>query len=161
MLAIFLVATLAGTPTARAQALHAELLTPVQRCLVGSEVAEACLSAARKRCIARLNNGSSVDPLIESFCAAVENEGLEATRLDVEAKLTTALSKWKEADVLASVRAGRKAWETYRGRWCDDEGRTAPTALTGQADLAREACRKGLTLDRLVRVRRMIEWLTP
>jgi hypothetical protein len=158
---IVLVASLSGAPAASAQALHSELLAPVQRCVGSGEVSNACLSVADGWCINRLNEGNSIDPFVEAFCTEVENDALEAARLDAESKLAAGLSKLKEVDVLASVEASRKTWEGYRDAWCEDEGRTAPTGLTGQADLARETCRQALTLDRLFRLRRMIGWLTP
>lgn len=161
MLAMILAVALGSSPAEQAKALHEELLAPVRQCMAGAGPSDACLRSAHDQCVARITNGKSSDPMVESFCASVENEGWEAERLDAESKLDAALSKGKEADILANVQASRKAWETYRDEWCEAESRTVPTALTGESDLARETCRKALTQDRLARTRRMIEWQNP
>jgi hypothetical protein len=165
MFGLILAAAITASSAEQWRVLHAELLAPAQQCMaVSASPSDACLDAAHKQCVARLmrvGRTQSSDGVLESMCANVENEAWEAVRLDAESKLETAISKWKETDLLASARAAREAWESYRDKWCEDESNTVPTAFTGQAELARAACRKELTQDRLAHVRRMIDWLNP
>lgn len=165
MLGVILAAAITAGPTDQSRMLHAELLAPARQCLAASAGSlDACLNAADKQCVARLvrfEGAKSSDAMLESTCADIENEAWEAARLDAESKLETALLKWKDTKVPGTVRAARRAWESYRDNWCEAESGTAPTAFTGQAELARATCRKALTRDRLARVRQMLEWLNP
>ena len=84
MLAMILAAALSVIPAdqAKANALIEEARAPVRQCMTNAAPSADCLRAARGRCVARLAGGGRGDPMVESACAAIENEGWEVLRLD-------------------------------------------------------------------------------
>ena len=130
--------------------MRAEAIESVRHCTRGAGLPASCLRSARGRCETKAAGGASVDAMIRASCAWLENEGWEAMRLEREGELEAALAK--DGTALASAKAARAAWETYRDRWCDAEGRTAIVAATGERMVARETCRTDFVYDRLTRI---------
>ena len=160
MLAIVLAAALSSaSPAEQTKAMHDRALAAVRQCLASAASPETCLASARQQCVTLIARGGPGDALLQSYCATVENEGWEEVRVQAEAKMEASLAI--NPPTLTTAKAARRAWETFRDNWCETEAWSAPKAVTGDYELARESCRKALTQDRLARVRQMNIWLNP
>ena len=140
------------------QYLHREALAPVRLCLADKQPSEDCLRASRESCATKYFEGQIKDPFAQSLCLRLENEGWDELRLKLETKLETDLLE-KVGRTRASTRAARHSWEAFRDAWCETEGRTAPSGVTGDSMLATEECRKALVKDRIERIQRVSGWV--